>query len=130
RLPAASDEAAQLLETLRRHKPEVATLLRGRQGPKTELRRSVGCAHCDGAGVCACPICSLRRTTKPTPCSMCRFADHWAWVTETCLQVCWHCGGAGKCRCLECSMRGQGPDWVAGPCVVCDGEGKGRGSIQ
>ncbi len=120
RLRAASSEAGRLLETLRQHKPEVSTLLRERQGQGT-----VACAHCNGARVCACPACSLRRTADPTPCSMCRFAEHWAWVTETCLRVCWHCGGAGKCRCLVCSMPGKGPDWVAGPCVACDGDRKG-----
>src|SRR5947209_3190935 len=94
RLPEPTPpEILETLETLRARRSEVATLLRERQGFTVW-------AHCDGAGMCACPACSLRRTSEPVPCCMPRVNEHQAWVFETWPQTCWHCGGAGKCRCL------------------------------
>ncbi len=46
RLPAISPEAARLLETLRRHKPELASLLRERQEQKLAPCGSPLCAGC------------------------------------------------------------------------------------
>jgi hypothetical protein len=41
------------------------------------------CKHCDGTGECDCPACTLRRTSEPTPCSMCRWEEHRWWVAAT-----------------------------------------------
>jgi hypothetical protein len=65
------------------------------------------CAHCEGAGECNCPACTLRRTTEPTPCSMCRWEDHRLWLAATRPRECWHCeerrlhGEAGLCSNCE-----------------------------
>jgi hypothetical protein len=38
------------------------------------------CPHCGGIGRCECPMCSLRRTSEPTPCSMCQMDAHRIWL--------------------------------------------------
>jgi len=132
RLPAGSSEAMQLLEMLRRHKPEVATLLRESQRENVPLSASAAtdCAHCGGERVCTCPACSLHRTSEQVPCCMCRCADHQTWVSATSAQTCWHCRGNGKCLCVICSIPGQGPGWIAGPCAACHGKGMRQEVIQ
>jgi hypothetical protein len=115
------------LEMLRASRAEVASLLRKRRGQKFT---PAGCAHCNGIGICACAACTLRRTSHPAPCCMCRVAQHQSWVKQSSTQTCWHCHGSGKCRCIVCSVPGQGAAWVAGPCVPCHGGGRGRPVIQ
>jgi hypothetical protein len=123
RVSEASPEVVRLLETLRRHKPNITALLRE--------KRSVDCAHCQGDRVCDCPACTLRLTSERAPCCMCRVAQHQAWVTKsTSQQTCWHCSGSGKCPCIVCSLPGQRKGWTAGPCVSCRGSGKGIVVVQ
>jgi hypothetical protein len=41
------------------------------------------CKHCNGAGECFCPGCTLRRTEKPVPCCMCRPQERQLWLGAT-----------------------------------------------
>jgi hypothetical protein len=77
------------------------------------------CAHCEGQRVCACPACTLRRTTDPVPCLMCNARERDGWLLLTAPQGCWHCGGTGRCACIHC----QG-DTHEGVCRQCHPEKK------
>ncbi len=100
-----------LLARLRVHKPEILDVLSRRPAtcaascyevepgrwihrpwdgcktePRPQLLRSVphaDCKHCDGAGECPCPACTLRRTEKPVPCLMCEPEKRQAWLAAT-----------------------------------------------
>jgi hypothetical protein len=115
RLEPASKVPADLLSRIRESKAEILAAL----VPPT-LATPTGepelCQHCDGAGVCACPACTLRRTSKPTPCSMCRWEEHRLWLAATRSEGCWHCGGNGKCGCIACERMKV--------CGICGGSGK------
>jgi hypothetical protein len=75
------------------------------------------CKHCDGAGVCNCPACNLRRTTDAVPCLMCHPLERQVWLAATRPEGCWHCSGSGKCKCISCDNA---------TCGVCGGSGKTR----
>jgi len=76
------------------------------------------CRHCDRAGECDCPACTLRRTEKAVPCLMCRSQERQVWLAATRREACWHCGGSGTCGCIGCER--------AGVCTVCGGSAKER----
>ena len=119
RLRTAGPESVRLLEILRRHKSEVATMLQ-RTEQVISPEGSDHCAHCGGARVCACPACNLRRTPDPAPCCMCQPVDHKAWLEETARQTCLHCGGKGTCDCITCGQFRSRMEWKAGPCLSCE----------
>jgi hypothetical protein len=75
------------------------------------------CKHCDGAGVCNCPACNLRRTTDAVPCLMCHPLERQVWLAATRPEGCWHCSGSGECKCISCGNA---------TCGVCGGYGKTR----
>jgi hypothetical protein len=131
----ASKVPMELKERLRAAKPEILEVLRSRpatcgptcyeiepgrwihhpwDGCKTPVSPKTanpipqaGCKHCGGHGMCGCPACSLRRTSEPTPCSMCRWEDHRLWLAATRPRECWHCeerrrhGEVGLCSNCE-----------------------------
>jgi hypothetical protein len=101
---------AELLSRLREQKPEILAALRNRPAmcaascyeiepgrwihhpwdgcatvpsPRPAAGAQRACKHCDGTGECGCPACTLRRTSEPTPCSMCRWEEHRWWVAAT-----------------------------------------------
>ena len=41
------------------------------------------CKHCDGAGECSCPACTLRRSEEPVPCLMCQPQKRQIWLAVT-----------------------------------------------
>lgn len=88
-----------LLSRVREHKAEIIGL----------LARPEICRHCDGAGECSCPACTLRRTEKPVPCLMCHPEKRQIWLAATRPETCWHCEGKGECGCIACR----------GVCSVC-----------
>jgi len=108
----ASKVPPELKERLRAAKAEVLAAL---ARPIVAVQPAQ-CKHCDGAGECACPACTLRRTDKAVPCSTCRWTDHRLWVAATRPETCWHCGGSGKCGCIACDPKE--------PCRTCGGSGK------
>lgn len=61
------------------------------------------CRHCEGKAECSCAACMLRRTDKPTPCSMCRWTEHRLFLAATRPAECWFCeerrlhGESGSC---------------------------------
>lgn len=101
----ASKVPPELKERLRACKAEVlAVLARPTLAQPVETPE---CRHCEGKGECACPACTLRRTSEPTPCSMCRWEDHRLWLAATRPRGCWHC----EARRL---------DGEVGPCSNCE----------
>jgi hypothetical protein len=138
----ASIVSPELKERLRAHKAEVLAVLKARpatcaascyevepgrwvhhpwDGCKTarELQPSAvqqsECHHCDGAGECSCPACTLRRTEEAVPCMLCRPHTRQTWLAATRPEGCWHCAATGKCGCVSCEN---------GACGVCGGSGK------
>jgi hypothetical protein len=67
------------------------------------------CKHCDGAGECSCPACTLRRTEVRVPCSMCRWQARQLWLVASRPRECWHCE--------ERRLSSQN-----GPCAGCEGK--------
>jgi hypothetical protein len=146
RLQPASKIPPELLPRIREAKPEILEALRSRHAtcgptcyeiepgrwihhrwhgcktpvsPKTaNSATQAECKHCDGAGECSCPGCTLRRTEKPVPCLMCQPEKRQLWLTATRPEGCWHCEGSGKCRCISCGRPGV--------CRVCAGSGNQR----
>jgi len=45
--------------------------------------KPVDCRHCDSTGYCVCRMCNLGRTSEPTPCSICQWGSHRAWLEAT-----------------------------------------------
>lgn len=41
------------------------------------------CPHCQGAGECSCPACTLRRTEGVVPCLLCQPLERRAWLAMT-----------------------------------------------
>jgi len=107
----ASKVPTGLKERLRAHKAEVLEVLRtcpatcgptcyeiepGRwihhpwNGCKTPVSPKTAnpvpqpeCKHCNGAGECRCPACTLRRTEKAVPCLMCQPQKRQMWLGAT-----------------------------------------------
>ena len=89
--------------------------------PQTE------CRHCNHAGVCDCPACTLRRTQDAVPCYMCQPQERQKWLASTIQTRCWHCRGTKKCSCIIC--------WdprtdAAGQCISCHGSGMTSGWVD
>ena len=91
--------------------PELKERLRAVKSEVLAALAPAECRHCEGAGECGCPACTLRRTEKAVPCCMCRWTDRQVWLAATRPEGCWHCGGAGKCGCIGCGR--------SGVCAVC-----------
>ena len=145
----------ELLARVREHKPEILAALSG--GPATcapscyqiELGRRVHhpwdgcrtvpasqpvqpvpqaeCRHCDRAGVCDCPACTLRRTEDAVPCCMCRPEERQKWLATTVQTRCWHCHGTKECPCILCWDPGTD---AAGQCIFCHGSGMTSGRVN
>jgi hypothetical protein len=43
----------------------------------------VNCKHCNGAGECSCPACTLRRIEAAVPCLMCQPRKRQAWLAAS-----------------------------------------------
>lgn len=54
------------------------------------------CRHCDGAGECSCPACTLRRTEKVVPCCTCHPQERQVWLAASRPEGCIICKGTGK----------------------------------
>ena len=121
---------AALLSRVRAHKPEILEALRNRPAmcaascyeiepgtwvhhpwdgcrtvPASQPVTSVPqaeCRHCDRAGLCDCPTCTLRRTEDAVPCCMCRPQERQNWLATTVQTRCWHCRGTKQCPCVLC----------------------------
>ena len=106
----ASKVPPELKERLRASKAEVLAAL------ALPTHKPPQCRHCDGAGECDCPACTLRRTERPVPCLMCRSQRRQLWLTATRPEGCWHCGGTGKYECISCKQ--------AGACRLCGGRAR------
>jgi hypothetical protein len=85
RLEPASKIPVELVPRILESKPEILAAL---ARPSVEPAE---CRHCAGKGECSYPCCTLRRTSEPTPCSMCRWEDHRLWVAATRPSECWFC---------------------------------------
>lgn len=85
------------------------------------------CRHCDGAGMCDCPACTLRRTEDAVPCCMCRPQERQKWLATTVQTRCWHCRGTKVCSCILCWDPGTD---AAGQCTFCHGSGMTCGRVN
>jgi hypothetical protein len=100
-----------LLERVKAHKPEILAAIRKRpatcaetcyeiepdrwihrswDGCTTEptprpmeAARQTECEHCESAGQCSCPACTLQRTETSVPCLMCQPLKRQAWLAAT-----------------------------------------------
>lgn len=137
----ASRVPSELKERLRAHKAEVLAVLKPRpaacsptcyevepgrwihhpwdgckiiQSARARSDAEGTCTHCDGAGKCPCPSCTLRLTSEAVPCHICHPMERQAWLAATRPEGCWHCGGNGKCKCIACAEAA-----LAGECAEC-----------
>jgi hypothetical protein len=98
--------------------PELKERLRAAKREVLAALAPAECRHCEGAGECDCPACTLRRTDRPVPCLMCKPEKRQIWLAATRPEGCWHCAGTGTCGCIGCER--------AGVCTVCGGSAKER----
>lgn len=89
RLEPANRVPDDLIPSLRSAKLAILDVLksrpltRGESGCESARGPQEDCHHCNGAGECSCPACTLRRTTKAVPCLMCQPRQRQAWLAAT-----------------------------------------------